>query len=82
MLKIADVVFSLVLLMLAVIQLNDPDPLFWFGLYSVCALTPLLTIVHAPNAPIFWTGVGFCLAGATLTAAAPPNISSTWTRNR
>ena len=49
MLKIADIVFSLVLMTLAVIQLNDPDPLFWFGLYSVCALTPLLTIVHAPN---------------------------------
>ena len=38
MLKIADVVFSLVLLMLAVIQLNDPDPLVLVRpLFSLCA---------------------------------------------
>ena len=66
-LKIIDPIFALVLLSFAVIQLNDPDPLFWFSLYAICALGPLITIFQPFNHPLFWIGVGFCLAGVAVT---------------
>ena len=34
-LKFMDLIFLLVLLFFAVLQVNDPDPLFWVGLYVV-----------------------------------------------
>ncbi len=67
LLKISDAVFLLILASFAVIQLNDPDPLFWFSLYAACALGPLITIFRSFIGPVFWVGVGFCLAGVALT---------------
>ena len=67
MLKVADLAFLLILLSLAVLQLNDPDPVFWFGLYSTCALGPLLTLFRGPSMPIFWVGFGLCLAGVAVS---------------
>ena len=66
-LKIIDLVFALVLLSFAVIQLNDPDPLFWVALYGIAALGPLLTLFRPFSAPVLWIGVGYCLAGVALT---------------
>ena len=65
--KLIDLVLALVLLSFAAIQLNDPDPLFWVALYGVAALGPLITLFRPFSAPIFWTGVGYCLAGVALT---------------
>jgi hypothetical protein len=62
-LKIIDLFFTLILLSFAVIQLNDPDPLFWFGLYGIAALAPLLTLFRPFSASIFWLAAGYCLAG-------------------
>ena len=66
-LKILDLLFALILLSFAFIQLNDPDPLFWFSLYAVCALGPLVTLFRPLHPPVFWIGVGFCVAGIALT---------------
>lgn len=66
-LKSVDLVFALVLLFFAALQFNDPDPLFWIGLYGLAALGPLLTLFRPFNHPLFWLGVGYCVAGVTLT---------------
>jgi hypothetical protein len=34
----------LLLVVAAALQLNDPDPVYWGGFYSFCALIPLLAI--------------------------------------
>ncbi len=34
----------LLLVVAAVLQLNDPDPLYWGGFYALCALIPLLAV--------------------------------------
>ena len=66
-LKSVDLVFALVLLFFAALQFNDPDPLFWIGLYGVAALGPLLTLFRPFNGSLFWLGFGYCVAGVTLT---------------
>ena len=65
--KIIDLVFALVLLSFGAIQFNDPDPLFWVGLYGVAALGPLLTLFRPFCVQVSWLGVGYCLAGVALT---------------
>ena len=49
------------------VQLNDPDPAFWVMLYAISALVPVLSIVWRWSEPVFWTAVGFCLAGLTVS---------------
>ena len=66
-LKSIDLVFFLVLLFFAALQINDPDPLFWIGLYIIGALGPLVTLFRPYKSSIFWLGVGYCLAGVALT---------------
>lgn len=67
-LKSVDFVFALVLLFFATLQINDPDPLFWIGLYGIAALGPLLTLFGRPfNSALFWLGAGYCLAGVAQT---------------
>jgi hypothetical protein len=66
-LKSVDLAFALILLFFTALQFNDPDPLFWIGLYGLAALGPLLTLFRPFNSALFWLGVGYCLAGVTLS---------------
>lgn len=68
LLKSANFIFALVLLFFAALQINDPDPLFWIGLYGIAALGPLLTLFGRPfNSAVFWLAIGYCLAGVAQT---------------
>ncbi len=44
MLVIYYLVAFLLLIAAAVLQMNDPDPLFWGGFYFSCSLIPLLAV--------------------------------------
>ena len=46
---------------MALVQLNDPDPIHWVALYGLCALVPLLNIFHVRNRVFNYVCIGFCL---------------------
>ena len=45
------------MLVMAAIQLNDPDPLLWVTLYTAIAVVPAAKVINR-QLPIFW---GVCL---------------------
>ncbi len=67
MVKLYGLIMAALLVSFAVIQLNDPDPLFWFLLYLVAAFAPLVPKKWA--GPYSWFAIGFCVAG--LSASIP-----------
>ena len=67
MVKLVDLALGVVLLAFAALQLNDPDPLFWVGLYVVCALGPLASILRPYSMSLLWLTIGYCLAAIVLT---------------
>lgn len=70
MLKFIHLLPATMLVCFALLQLNDPDPVFWTSLYLLAALAPLM---HALNKPsrlyrglVLGAAIGFGLAGLTL----------------
>lgn len=61
---------SALLIYIAWLQLNDPDPVFWACLYLLAALAPLMHFLnkptHASRKYILGIAVGFGLAGLVL----------------
>ena len=67
--KVAHSFFSLLLVAIAALQLNDPDPLFWCSLYLAAAVVPLSQLLNWPargRSFLYGIAVGFCLAGLAL----------------
>lgn len=59
----------ILLVYVAWLQLNDPDPVFWVCLYLLAALAPLMHFLNKPTHArkyILGIAVGFCLAGIVL----------------
>ncbi|MBM4196254.1 MAG: hypothetical protein FJ197_04030 [Gammaproteobacteria bacterium] len=60
--RIIDATFSLLFLLAAVLQYNDPDPLRWIILYACAALAAGLQAAARPQ-PLLVAGItGACLA--------------------
>lgn len=57
--KILNLLFILLFLIAAFLQLNDPDPLLWFGLYSFGAIACTLAILNKTNRNFLWFLLGF-----------------------
>lgn len=68
LIKAVALMFALTLLAFASLQLNDPDPIIWAGLYIICALIPLLLVFNIFHPPLFWVAVVLC--GIRLVLAA------------
>lgn len=70
MLKSIHLLPSALLIYVAWLQLNDPDPVFWVCLYLLAALAPLMHFLNKPTPAIrkyiLGIAVGFCLAGIVL----------------
>lgn len=59
--KSVDVLFTMVLLLFAWLQLNDPDPVIWTSFYVLCALVPLLELFNKHNRFVFWSAFVCCI---------------------
>ena len=59
--KIFNIVLSILFILFAVVQLNDPDPFIWVILYLYIALMTGFAVFNKyyPNA--IWFGLAFCL---------------------
>ncbi len=62
------IAITMLLLVMAVIQLNDPDPLYWVTVYSLVALTPALRIFHRSYNWLLNLTLGMVLAGLLMSA--------------
>ncbi|MEM1108302.1 MAG: transmembrane 220 family protein [Planctomycetota bacterium] len=69
MMTVLHLAAAALLLTMAGIQLNDPDPLFWVVLYVAAAVVPIARLIRR-RLPVFW-GVAFGLALAGLVASLP-----------
>lgn len=67
-LKFVHAVAVLLFLTMAVIQLNDPDPLYWFTVYAAVAGLAGSCFVGKHSAPVSRIALGMVLAGLLMSA--------------
>lgn len=51
--RAVDAVMAALLIYFALVQLNDPDPVFWGGFYALCAAVPLLGLFGYRSPALF-----------------------------
>lgn len=59
--KAIHLLFTLILIAFAYLQLNDPDPVVWTLFYLICAVVPVLELMNKRNRYIFLIAVGLCI---------------------
>ena len=65
--KFGHLLASLVLIFMAGLQLNDPDPSFWVALYGVSAIMPIATLLGRRLPTTLHIAVGMLLAGLLIS---------------
>ena len=55
------------LIIFAAVQLNDPDPAFWVGLYIMCAAVPLLGVFGYQSRLLLGASVVYCIVALAIT---------------
>lgn len=76
MLKSLNIFLFALLMYIAWLQVNDPDPLFWVSLYLLAALAPLMQLINKPiKGRCFLLGLatGFCVAGIAMVFSGATN---------
>ena len=66
--KIADVVFTLLFVVFAALQVNDPDPWIWVPLYAAAAMVPGLALFNRRNLALTLVVMGACIVGMVVYA--------------
>ncbi len=59
--KIANGILTLLFILFAVVQFNDPDPYYWIAIYSAVALISGFAVVGKYNKNIILTVIGVCI---------------------
>lgn len=67
--KIVDVVFTLLFIAFAALQVNDPDPWIWVPLYAAAALVPALALFNRRSFALTLVVIAACVVG--MAASAP-----------
>ena len=73
LLKSCAVLFALILIAFAGLQLNDPDPIIWVSFYLICAAVPLLLVINKWMRSLFWLAVAICCLELVLSAPGAYN---------
>lgn len=71
--KTSAALFTLILIVFAGLQLNDPDPTIWTAFYLVCAAVPLLVVFDRFMRPLFWLAVVLCCIELALSGSGAYN---------
>lgn len=64
--RITNIVLSILFLLFAIVQYNDPDPWVWIGIYSFMALISGLAAVNIYPSWILRGGILGCLIGLAI----------------
>ncbi|MFT7653369.1 MAG: hypothetical protein ACI9UU_002480 [Candidatus Azotimanducaceae bacterium] len=65
--KFGHLLASLVLIVMAGLQFNDPDPSFWVAMYGIAAMMPIATLLGRRLPTIFYIAGGMLLAGLLIS---------------
>ena len=61
--RVLHAIVAVVFLMMAAIQLNDPDPAYWMAVYAAVAAVPLARVLHRRLPSVSLIAGGMVLAG-------------------
>lgn len=64
----AHLVTAGLLIAMAGLQLNDPDPLYWIAVYLLAASIPLCQLINLTSTTVYWIAAGMILSGLLITA--------------
>ncbi|HMB90274.1 MAG TPA: transmembrane 220 family protein [Rhodothermales bacterium] len=67
--KIVDVIFTLLLVVFAALQMNDPDPWIWVPLYGAAALVPALALFNRLSLVLALVVIAACVVGMAVSAS-------------
>lgn len=73
--KITGLIASIIFILFAAVQYNDPDPLIWITIYSYAAVVSFLVFRGIYVIPALFAGAAFYLAGSLLYF---PDSTSSW----
>lgn len=59
----------ILLVWFSILQLNDPDPLYWGGFYALCALVPVLAAFHIESRILYALCVVYGITALVLTGS-------------
>lgn len=65
--RVVSGIIAALLTYFAVVQLNDPDPAFWIGLYVMCAVVPLLGVFGYRSRLLLGASVVYCIVALAIT---------------
>ena len=59
--KIFNGILTLLFILFAAVQLNDPDPYYWIAIYTLVGAISGFAVLGKYNKNIILTGIGICL---------------------
>lgn len=65
--RVVSGIMAALLIVFAVVQLNDPDPAFWIGLYVMCAAVPLLGLFGYQSRLLLGAAIAYCVVAMVIT---------------
>ena len=66
--RLGSLAAGALLLLMAWLQLNDPDPVYWCLVYLVAASIPLGKLINRFSKPGYWIAAGMILSGLLISA--------------
>jgi len=66
--KLLDYIFVALLAVTALLQLNDPDPVYWVLVYGLGASVPLLNAMNKPRQYLAALTIGMTISGMMYAA--------------
>jgi hypothetical protein len=64
--KISAIFWTLLFVVFAIFQINDPDAMVWMLIYGAAALLSLLVFLGKDSRPVLWIALIAFLAGAVM----------------
>lgn len=77
--KIVNLVFILLFLISAFLQLNDPDPFLWFGIYFSGVIICGLALASKDYRVVFWLALIIYVSFAVFLFTGPNGVLSWYT---
>lgn len=64
--KVINIILTLLFILFAVVQLNDPDPWLWVAIYGLVAGVSGFAIFQKYNKGVVYLGVAICIIGLAI----------------
>jgi len=90
MMKVINIILTLLFILFAVVQMNDPDPWLWVAIYGLVAVVSGFAISKKYNKGVIYVGIAICIIGIGIlfpefinwVKMGTPNIAETMKTER